>query len=105
MYKELMLQLELREAGLLKRLAALPLQTSRPKTTPRAVARMSARLAVYSPAEALAFDARASVYDEAWGFCGDSTIAGFVDLERVRNKLGSLPPPAPTQERDAPWKP
>lgn len=75
-----------REACLRARLANLPLQTKHPRMTPRGTVRMAERFAVYSPAEIQAADSRSLAYDAVWGFSGDSTIAGFVDVERVRGK-------------------
>lgn len=75
---------EIRDKRLGALLSSIPLQTRRPRMTPRGVQRMAERFGVYSPAEILAADRRASEYDKVWGFCGDSTIAGVVDMERVR---------------------
>lgn len=77
-------ELEARALAARERLASLPLQTNRPHMTPRGIARMADRLGVYSPAEIQAADSRAMAYDAVWGFSGDSTIAGFVDMERCR---------------------
>ena len=77
-------QLEARAIAHQRRLASLPLQASRPRMTPRGIQRMAERFAVCSPAECQAADARALAYDATWGFSSDSTIAGFVDVERSR---------------------
>jgi hypothetical protein len=77
-------KLEARAIAARERLAALPLQTRRPRMTPRGIARMADRFGVYSPGEIQAADSRAMAYDAVWGMCGDSTIAGFVDMERCR---------------------
>ena len=84
MYQAIRSQLEARAIAHQQRLASLPLQASRPSMTPRGIARMAERAGVCSPAELEAADSRALSYDAAWGFCGDSTIAGFVDMERTR---------------------
>lgn len=77
-------QLEARAIAHLRRLASLPLQTSRPRMTARGIQRMADRFGVCSPAECQAADERALAYDAAWGMCGESAIAGFVDMERTR---------------------
>jgi hypothetical protein len=84
MYSGIKARLKAIELRLKRRLSALPLKTSRPRMTPRGVASMAERAAVYSPAELRAADDRALAYDAVWGFCGDSTLAGFMDLERIR---------------------
>jgi hypothetical protein len=78
-------RLEAIEQRLQRRLASMPLQTRRPRMTARGIARMADRAGVYSPADLRAADARAAAYDAIWGLSGDSTIAGFVDMERARS--------------------
>lgn len=84
MYQAIRSQLEARAIAHKQRLASLPLQASRPRMTARGIARMAERAGVYSPAELEAADSRSLAYDAVWGFSGDSTIAGFVDMERCR---------------------
>ncbi len=84
MYQAIRSQLEARAKATRERLAALPLQTSRPRMTARGIQRMADRFAIYSPEDCQAADDRAASYDAVWGFSGDSTIAGFVDMERTR---------------------
>lgn len=83
-YQAIRQRLEAREGGLVRRLASMPLATRRPRMTARGIARMSERMAVYSPAEIQAADSRSSAYDAIWGFSGAATLAGFVDMERIR---------------------
>ena len=83
-YQAIKQRLEAREEGLARRLASIPLATRRPRMTARGIARMSERMAAYSPAEIQAADDRSSAYDAIWGFSGSATLAGFVDLERIR---------------------
>lgn len=74
-----------RATGIGQALAAVQALAVRTKRmTARGIQRMADRFAIYSPEDCQAADDRAASYDAVWGFSGDSTIAGFVDMERTR---------------------
>jgi hypothetical protein len=98
------LRVRAREAALLASLARLPLASRLPPMGEAVIKRLAAAVMVYPFHIYRAITARADRYDAAWGQCGESEIAAFLDFQCLR-RLRSLRTFVPSNRNRLPaWR-